>query len=121
MTVRILIIEDDAQVQEIYKEALTTEGYEVTLATSGREGLELMRRSTPNLLLLDIMLPKGMNGFDVFEQMKLDPATKNIPVIMLTNLDSEKKTAMDMGAKDYLVKANTTITEVIAKVKKYLV
>ncbi len=66
------------------------------------------------------MLPDNMSGFDILEKIKKSPTTKDIPVIMITNLDSEKETAKKMGAKDYLVKVNITPDELVARVTYYL-
>lgn len=82
-------------------------------AVTGREGLTMVKTENPDLILLDVMLPGGMNGFDVLEDLKRTEATKNIPVIILTNLDSETNVAKSIGAKDYLVKANTTKDDLV--------
>lgn len=117
---KILIIEDDQQLQAIYKESFAKLGAEILLATTGAEGLKLAKAHKPDLIILDIMLPSGLNGFDVLEEMKRDPELKDIPVVVLTNLDSERKSAMDIGAVDYIVKANTSIEDVVARVQKLL-
>lgn len=116
----IFIVDDDPQLQKIYSHVLTEAGYEIGQAENGHVALEEMKKKVPDLVLLDIMLPGGMNGFDVFEQMKLEPALKNVKVIFLTNLDSEKKIALAMGAIDYSVKVDTSVADILAKVKKYL-
>lgn len=116
---KILIIEDDSQVQQIYQKKLTAEGFEVVQAFTGKEGLALVKPVPPDLIILDIILPGGMNGFDVMEQLKRDPSHAAIPVIVLTNLDSEEKVAKTIGANDYIVKANTSLDKVIEIVKKY--
>lgn len=117
---KILIVEDDLHLQVIYQESLAPLGAEVLLAITGAQGLQMAKEKKPDLIILDIMLPLGMNGFDVLEQLKRDPELKNIPVVVLTNLDSERKTALDIGAVDYLVKANTSIADVVARVKTLL-
>ena len=115
---KILIVEDDADFQDIYKQRLTDEGYQVQHAYVGKQALEMLKGSKPDLILLDIMLPGGMNGFDILEQVKANNDLKAIPVIVLTNLDGEAKTAKEIGAVDYIVKANTSLDEVVAKIKK---
>ncbi|MEK7521873.1 MAG: ATP-binding protein [Patescibacteria group bacterium] len=115
----VLIIEDDQTYQQAYLSRLPQEGYQVLQAYNGKEGLEIARKQKPNLILLDIMLPGGMNGFDVLQQLKTDRELFNIPVIMLTNLDSERETAISIGARDYIVKANTSIDQVVEKIKLY--
>jgi CheY-like chemotaxis protein len=89
-------------------------------ATTGKEGLEKIKTEKPDLIILDIMLPGGLNGFDVAEQMRKDPQTAYIPLLILTNLDSEKQSAMAVGAADYLVKSNTSIEDVIKKIRQLL-
>ena len=113
---KICIIEDDQKVQKIYQEALTKAGYQAIAYSDAKTGLMALHNETPDLLLLDIMLPEGMNGFDVLEEMKRDDKLKNVPVIVLTNLDSERKVAEEIGANDYLVKAETTIDQILTKV-----
>lgn len=120
MAKKILIIEDDTSLFEIYKDMLSSAGFSVIGATTGRSGLELVKVDPPDLVILDIMLPGGMNGFDVLEKIEVDPATKSIPVIILTNLDSEEEVAKRIGAKKYFVKANTTTDQVIKAVMEYL-
>ncbi len=116
----ILIIEDDVNLQQVYLDALTQEGFVVLQALNGKQGLRMAKFEKPDLILLDIMLPSGMNGFDVLEELKRDLDTKKIPVTILTNLESEQKTAKDIGAQDYLIKANVSVGEIIEHVKKKL-
>jgi len=118
---KILVIEDDSKLLNVYVQLFSGEGFEIIQAPTGQEGLEAAKKNSPNVIILDIMLPIGkMNGFDVLEQLKMDQNLKNIPVVILTNLDSEIKTAMSMGASDYLVKSNSSIDDIKQKVKKYL-
>lgn len=114
----ILLIEDDQVLQELYLEGLSEDGFVVLQALNGHKGLHLAKIEKPDLILLDIMLPGGMNGFDVLKQLKATPQTAKIPVIMLTNLESEEKTAREMGAEDYLIKANHSIEQIVNHVKK---
>jgi DNA-binding response OmpR family regulator len=117
---KILIVEDDNHLQMIYKTKLESDGYEIIQATTGQQGITLAKDKHPDLILLDIMLPEGMNGFDVMGQLQIDANTKDIPIIVFTNLDSEKQTAISMGAVDYVVKANTSIDELTIKVKNHI-
>jgi len=117
---KVLIIEDDANLISVYQAKFQAEGFEVVTALTGQQGLTSAKETSPDIILLDIMLPEGMNGFDVMEQMRIDPELVKIPVILLTNLDSEKQTGMSLGAVDYVVKADTSIDELVAKVKKHL-
>ncbi len=105
----ILFIEDEKQLQTGVYAGLTKAGYTVLQAFDGKTGLERVEDGKPDLVLLDIMLPGGLNGFDVLERMKLDDRFKAIPVIMLTNLDSEAATAINAGAADYIVKTNISL------------
>jgi DNA-binding response OmpR family regulator len=117
---KILIIEDDTTLQMVYKQKFEDAGFEVYSALTGNLGLTYAKENPPNLILLDIMLPEGMNGFDVMEQLRQDTNLAAVPIIVLTNLDSEKDTALSMGAADYVVKANTSIDELLSKVTKHI-
>lgn len=112
----ILIIEDDIPLQKAYQAALTHAGYKVIFASTGAEGLQKLKNDNPQLIILDLMLPGGMNGFDILEQIEEDKQLLKIPLFILTNLDNEANTALKMGVKKYFVKANTSINEVINEV-----
>lgn len=116
---KILIIEDDVKAGEIYTQALQRAGFSCSVVTSADEGVTEIKNNHPDLVLLDIMLPGGKNGFDVLEHLKRDDKTKDIPVIVLTNLDTEKKVAMQIGANDYFVKANTTLEQIVNQAKSH--
>ena len=118
---KILLIEDDKFLLKLYSDKLNREGFEVSMAITGEEGLGKVAAEKPDLVLLDIILPKK-NGFDILSEIKLNPATKNIPVIILTNLgqDSDIKTGFELGAVDYLVKTDFAITKLPEIVRKYL-
>lgn len=110
---KILVIEDDATLVNAYREMFKGQDVSMVGAATGQEGLTLVVSEKPDVVLLDIMLPGGMNGFDVLEQLQKNPVTQHIPVIVLTNLDSEKKMGTAIGAKGYIVKANTTKDEIV--------
>jgi DNA-binding response OmpR family regulator len=117
----VLLAEDDIFVSDIYNLKLQKEGFEVILVPDGREAVKRLETETPDLIMLDIMMPY-MDGMDVLEAIKKEDRLKNIPVLMLTNL-SEKENiekAMKMGANDYLIKAHFTPSEVIGKVRALL-
>ena len=118
---RILIIEDDPLMSRMYQKIFTFEGYEVDLADNGADGLEKVRSQKPNLILLDIMMPK-MNGLEVLSKLKSDPETKALPVVILTNLAGEKdaETAMSKGAVKYIVKSEYEPKQVANMVKEVL-
>jgi CheY-like chemotaxis protein len=117
---KILIIEDDVQLQKIYQTKFSAEGYEIIQAITGEEALKKVSEGKPDLVVLDIMLPGGMDGFTVLDQLKSDIQTKNIPVFVSTNLDDQAITALSKGAVWYFIKAQTPIADVVAKVKEYL-
>ena len=118
---RIAIIEDEPFLATMYVTKFELEGFEVLRASDGTEGLELIKNNRPDLILLDIVMPK-MDGFEVLTLLKKDAETAKIPVILLTNLgqrtDIEK--GMALGAADYIIKANYTPAQVVAKAKEHL-
>ncbi len=120
MAKKVLVIEDDLKTQRVYYQRLSDEGYGVVLAATGSEAISSVKGQKPDLIILDIMLPGGMNGFDVLEQLKKDEVMKKIPVVVLTNLDTEAKVAKQIGAEGYLVKANVSIEDVIVEINQYL-
>jgi len=105
----------------MYHTKLESLGFEIFLADKGGEGLEMARKEMPELILLDVILPQ-LDGFSVLEELKKNPKTKNIPVIMLTNLGTEEDQAKGkkLGAVDYIVKASLTPSQVGEKVRQYL-
>lgn len=118
---KILFIEDESALQKTFGEILSQEGYEMISALDGETGLEMAKTKKPDLVLLDLILPK-VHGFDVLKQLKEDTGTKGIPVIILTNLEGIKDVdkAIGLGATTYLVKAKYTLEEVLEKIKKAL-
>lgn len=119
---KILVIEDDKFLNKLYSDQLRREGFEVSMAISGDEGMSKILSEKPDLIILDIVLPHK-NGFDILSETKLHASTKNIPVLILTNLgqDADIKTGMDLGAVGYLVKTDFSITKLGEEVRKYLV
>lgn len=116
----VIAFEDDRRVGETYEEIVTDLGGDIVVTASGENGIALIRQLKPRLVLLDIMLEGPTNGFDILEQLKRDPELSTIPVVMMTNLDSEEQTALNIGANEYLVKANTSLTDLEATIKSYL-
>lgn len=118
---KVLIIEDDQRINKVFMAKLSLEGIEVITAISGQEGLRKIYSEEPDLVLLDIMLPEK-SGFEILEEIKKDPKTKNIPVIILSNLGQEKeiKRGLELGAVDFLVKTDYSISEVTKKIKEIL-
>lgn len=97
-----------------------SKSYDVVVAVNGKDGFTKAVRDKPDLILLDIMLPGGLNGFDVLTNLKHNSQTVNIPVVVLTNLSEQEAAAKEAGALECLVKANTDIAKVVAVIEKYL-
>jgi len=114
---KILIVEDDVFVRDIYNIKFQKEGFAVTLATNGVEALERLEKFIPDIILLDIIMPY-MNGMEVLKKIKGDEQLKNIPVIMLTNISDKEKVdeAISQESVDYLIKSHFTPAEVVSKV-----
>lgn len=121
MTKKVLLIEDDEFIRDLYKRQLDIGDLFTYAFSNGKDGLEAAQKNQYDVILLDIMLP-GMNGLDVLRNLKQNDATKNIPVIMLTNLgqDAVIKEGFTLGAIGYLIKASFTPDQVVQEVKKIL-
>jgi len=121
MKKKILLVEDEEIIRNLLKKKLKQEGYEVKIAIDGEDGLKAMRNEKPNLVLLDIIMPK-LSGFEVMEEIQKNEELKMIPVIIISNsgqpveLDKAKK----LGAKDWLIKTEFDPQEVVAKVVKQI-
>jgi CheY-like chemotaxis protein len=114
---KVLIVEDDNFVAEVYSTKLFEMNHTVRIAQNGKEGLEMVEEEKPDLILLDIIMPV-MGGVEMLEELKKKEEWKNIPVILLTNVgekESIQKT-MNLGVKDYLIKSHFTPAEVIEKI-----
>ena len=118
---KILIIEDEKVLAEMYKDKFIQAGFEVILAYSSEDALKVLRKEKPDLILLDILLPR-INGIGFLTRIKNDPGLSLIPVIAFSNYDDAetKGEALRLGVKDYLIKTNYTPQEIIEKVKTYL-
>jgi len=118
---KILIIEDDRFLRELMVRKLKMENFEVVEAEDGADGLKKIKEEKPDLVLLDLILPE-MDGFEVLEQKRRDEEIKDIPVIILSNLGQKEEIdrGLQLGAKDYLVKAHFSPSEIIEKVKLFL-
>lgn len=119
--IKVLFIEDEPALQRTLTIALKEAGFEALSAFDGETGLNTAKNEKPDLILLDLIIPK-MDGFTVLENLKKDDATKNIPVIVLTNLEATEdvEKVVGLGATTYLVKVNYDIAEIVAKVKEIL-
>lgn len=118
---KILIVEDDAFLAGIYAGKFEKEGFKVVLAQDGELALKTAKKELPDIVLLDILLPK-LDGFEVLEQLKADAGLRHIPVILLTNLGQKEDVdrGLKLGAADYLIKAHFMPAETVDKVKKVL-
>jgi len=118
---KIIIVEDDEFLRSLSAKKLEDEGYQIIVATDGQSAIDLIPKELPNLIFLDLLLP-GVDGFEVLKQIKANEQTKNIPVVVFSNLGQEEdiKKAKDLGANDFLVKANFTLDDVVAKIKEIL-
>lgn len=118
---KILFVEDEESLQKSMTTMLDKEHYQVFSALDGEAGLLVAKKELPDLILLDLILPKK-NGFEVLSAIKADPDTKNIPIIVLTNLEgsADVERALTSGATTYLVKANYTLQDVLAKIESVL-
>lgn len=117
---KVLIIDDEQPIIEMYKDKLVNEGVTVVSATSSEAGLKKAKEAKPDVILLDLIMPK-INGLDVLKQLKEDPSTKTIPVFLLTNIpeDSGAKKGKQLGAEGYLFKAETEPADLAKIMKKF--
>jgi DNA-binding response OmpR family regulator len=117
---KILLVEDDKFLRTVLERKLINEGFEVLSVVDGDEALEKVITDKPDIILLDIILPKK-SGFLVLENIKKDPELKKIPVIIISNLGQEEdiKKGLSLGATEYFVKAKISLDDVVKKVKEY--
>ncbi len=121
MAQKILIIEDEEILLELLQKKLIKEGYEVSIAKNGVEGLEKVKEEIPDVILLDIIMPK-MGGFEVMKELQKEEKFSNIPIIIISNSGQpvELDLAQKLGAKDWLIKTDFDPQEVIDKVIKQI-
>jgi len=115
---KILIIEDEPLLAEMYRDKFIKSGFEVFSSFSAEEGFEIIKKEKPNLVLLDILLPIE-NGITFLDWVKKDSEVSSIPMLAFSNYDDEeiKRRAFKLGVKDYLIKTNYTPQEIIEKIK----
>jgi len=118
---KILLTEDDGFLASIYAQKLELEGYEVTLATNGEDGLKLAQKDHPDLILMDLLMPK-MDGFEMLEKLKGDAGLKDVPVLVLTNLGQKEdvERCLKLGAAGYIIKAHSLPHETVKRIKEIL-
>ncbi len=117
----VLIVEDDQFLSSAYKLKFEKENLQTTLASDGQEALEKLQQFTPDLILLDLVMPIK-DGFALLSDLKDSEKFRNIPVIIASNLGQEQEVqrGLSMGANDYIVKSNTSLEDIISKVRKIL-
>lgn len=118
---KILVVEDDKFLRNLLVRKLEEDNFNVLTSIDGNEALEKIKKETPDLILLDLILP-GLNGFEILRQIKQDSNLNKIPVIILSNLgqQEEVKKGIQLGAVDYLVKAHFTPAEIVSKIRSIL-
>jgi two-component system phosphate regulon response regulator PhoB len=118
---KILIIEDEDLLANVYVRRFDVEGFETKRVSNGEEAVASAKEYKPNLILLDLMLP-GINGLDVLDALRKDPETKEITVIVFSALgqESDRTRALELGANDYIVKSYVVLTDVVEKIRGYL-
>ena len=118
---KILLVEDDMALSAVYRSRLEIEGFDVREANNGEDALSATVEYRPDLILLDVMMPK-ISGFDVLDILRTTPETANVRIIMLTALSQpkDKERAESLGVDDYLVKSQVVIGDVVARVKHHL-
>lgn len=117
----ILVIEDDKFLRELLVRKLSGEGFDVQNAIDAQAAFAILAERKPNIILCDLILP-GIDGFEILKRIKADPKTADVPVVILSNLGQKEdlEKAMSLGAKDFMVKANFTLDEIVAKVRGIL-
>ncbi len=117
---KVLVIEDDRFLVKAYEAKLKGEGFSVSVAHDGEEGIAKIEAEKPDIILLDLIMPR-MDGFDVLEEMQKHKEWKKIPVLILTNLGQEddRKRGLKLGAKDYIVKADYSLAQIVDLIKKH--
>ena len=118
---KILLVEDDDALAGVYETRLSAEGFDIRRVPNGEDALASAQEYKPDLILLDVMMPK-VSGFDVLDILRNTPETTNVKVIMLTALsqESDKQRAQDLGVDDYLVKSQVVIADVVDRIKHLL-
>jgi len=116
---KIVLADDEQFIAIAYKDGLERAGYDITVAHNGAEALEAVKSTKPDLVLLDLIMPK-LNGFEVLKAIKADPAIKDIPVIILSNLSqpTDETEARQSGALDFIVKADISLKDLVERIAK---
>lgn len=119
--IKVFIIEDDIYISDMYRIKLEADNYEVNVASDGIEGMKRLEKNIPDVILLDIVMPK-IDGFSVLKMIKENDILKNVPVILLTNLSQKEniEKGFELGAASYIIKAHFTPSEVVKKIKEVM-
>lgn len=117
----IILIDDDQDLLDMYETKLSLSGFKVLTATNGNEGFDLVSNNEPDLILTDLVMPES-DGFELLRKIRNSKATKDFPVVALTNLssDNDRDQAKKLGAVDYIVKSNFTPAQIVERVRYYL-
>ncbi len=120
--IKVLIIEDDKSLREMYESKLDKEGFAVSTAIDGEDGISKIKSGQPDLIMLDLMMPKK-NGFDVLEEVNKDDTLNKTPIIVLSNLglDDDINLAKSLGAREYLIKSSIMLNDLVKKIHQYAI
>ena len=118
---KVLIIEDDSYISDMYRIKFESENFETIVANNGIEGIKFLEKVVPDIILLDVVMPK-VDGFSVLKEIKKNPKLNKIPVVLLTNLSQKENVerGFELGASSYIIKAHFTPSEVVEKIKEVL-
>lgn len=117
---KVLLVEDDKFLRTVLEKKLLNEGLEVVVAEDGEEAIQKLVQERPDIILLDIVLPKR-SGFSVIEEVRKDPEFRSLPIIVLSNLGQQEdvEKGLSLGAVEYFVKAKISLDDLLKKVKEY--
>jgi|SRR3989344_2627242 len=120
-TKKIIVAEDDQFLSNAYRVKLTKEGYDVKMVADGIELIDLLKTDKPNLIILDLLMPKK-DGFEALKEIKADPNLKDIPIIIASNLGqtNDIDLGMELGAQDYIVKSDLSLEDLVKKIKEFI-
>ncbi|MBN1779015.1 MAG: response regulator [Candidatus Buchananbacteria bacterium] len=119
--IKVLVVEDDPSISDLYHERLVEDGYQVFAAHNGHDGFVLAQSKKPDLILLDIIMP-DVDGYEMLQELKTSQSTKNTPVIIFSNLSQreEIEKGLKLGASDFIIKTSVTPTQMAKKVEEFL-
>ena len=120
-TKKIIVAEDDQFLSNAYRVKLTKEGYDVKMVADGIELIDLLKTDKPNLIILDLLMPKK-DGFEALKEIKADPNLKDIPIIIASNLgqSNDINMGLKLGAQDYIVKSDLSLEDLVKKIKEFI-